>query len=128
MIRTFFHSGVLIAVARSLDLSGECAQRLLDGPDQEFLTNRFVRLEVVPKAIFDRKGLSTAGRCDHSRIAMFLPCFYRNLLPLRETFEIPLNRKSQAKFAMRTEPDKLKVAVAGLPINEDKIWANVAIA
>ena len=29
---------------------------------------------------------------------------------------------------MRTEPDKLKVAIIGLAINEDKIGPNVAVA
>ncbi len=57
MIRTFCDAGVLIAAARAVGRDGERALQLLEEPDRTFLTSPFVRLEVLPKAVFYKKRL-----------------------------------------------------------------------
>src|ERR1022692_4873025 len=57
MIQTFFDSGVPIAAARSVGPDRERALQLLEDPNRSFLTSPFVRLEVLPKAIFYEKRL-----------------------------------------------------------------------
>ena len=51
--RTFLDSGVLIAAARGTDNTALLALRILDDPDRKFVSSIFVRLEVLPKAIYN---------------------------------------------------------------------------
>ena len=51
--RTFLDSGVLIAAARGVDDTALQALRILDDPDREFVSSIFVKLEVLPKAIYN---------------------------------------------------------------------------
>lgn len=52
---TFVDAGVLIAAARgSVDVSAR-AMAILDEPGRTFASSEFVRLEVLPKAVFNRK-------------------------------------------------------------------------
>ena len=60
MIRTFLDSGVLLAAARSLERDRDRALRILEDGDRSFLTSPFVHLELVPKAIFNRRRLEKA--------------------------------------------------------------------
>ena len=53
-IRTFLDSGVLIAAFKGV--SRELALRTLEDPGRLFLTSPFVRLEVLPKAIFNKQA------------------------------------------------------------------------
>jgi predicted nucleic acid-binding protein len=53
--RTFIDSGVLIHAARGTAELSERALAVLDDPDRRFVTSDFVRLEVLPKAIFHHK-------------------------------------------------------------------------
>jgi predicted nucleic acid-binding protein len=56
MTITFVDAGVLIAAARgSTDVSAQ-AMAILDDPDRTFASSEFVRLEVLPKALFNRKS------------------------------------------------------------------------
>lgn len=56
MIITFIDAGVLIAAARGrTEVSAE-ALAILDDPDRSFASSEFVRLEVLPKALFNRKS------------------------------------------------------------------------
>ncbi|HXP83817.1 MAG TPA: PIN domain-containing protein [Bryobacteraceae bacterium] len=55
-IRTFLDSGVLIAAFNGPSHLREMALKTLEDPDRVFLTSRFVRLEVLPKAIFNRRS------------------------------------------------------------------------
>ncbi|MFN8472777.1 MAG: type II toxin-antitoxin system VapC family toxin [Anaerolineae bacterium] len=57
MTRTFIDSGVLIAAARGKDDVGSRAMAILADPDREFASSIFVRLEVLPKAVFHNQGL-----------------------------------------------------------------------
>jgi predicted nucleic acid-binding protein len=51
--RTFLDSGVLIAAARGTDDTALLALQILDDPDRKFVSSVFVRLEVLPKAIYN---------------------------------------------------------------------------
>ena len=55
MTITFVDAGVLIAAARGqADVSAR-AMAILDDPNRSFASSNFVRLEVLPKALFNRK-------------------------------------------------------------------------
>ena len=104
MIRTFFDSGVLIAAARSGDLSGECALRLLDDPHREFLTSPFVRLEVVPKAIFYNQRLENS----------FYHEYFKKATWFRDIDKIEATAQMEAAKAGLAGMDALHLAAAYL--------------
>jgi predicted nucleic acid-binding protein len=54
-IRTFLDSGVLIAAFKGQPSIGDPARQILKDADRVFLSNPFVRLEVCPKALFNRQ-------------------------------------------------------------------------
>jgi predicted nucleic acid-binding protein len=51
---TFVDAGVLIAAARGIDEVAAPALDILDDPNRLFVSSVFVRLEVLPKAVFHR--------------------------------------------------------------------------
>jgi predicted nucleic acid-binding protein len=51
---TFIDAGVLIAAARGNLRSSETALAILDDPERSFASSVFLRLEVLPKAVFHR--------------------------------------------------------------------------
>lgn len=53
--RTFIDSGVLIAAARGTHELAEKALEILDDPERDYVTSDFVRLEVLPKAVFHQQ-------------------------------------------------------------------------
>ena len=53
--RTFLDSGVLIYAYRGQPEFREPALRILDDPDRIFLSSPFVRLELSPKALFNKQ-------------------------------------------------------------------------
>ena len=56
MILTFVDAGVLIAAARGIGSAAAKAGAILDDPGRIFASSVFVRLEVLPKAVFHRKS------------------------------------------------------------------------
>lgn len=54
MTRTYVDAGVLIAVRRGEFAAGRRAIALLESPDRTFVASEFLRLEVLPKAIYHR--------------------------------------------------------------------------
>ncbi len=56
MLITFVDAGVLIAAARGRTEVSAQAMEILDDPDRSFASSEFVRLEVLPKALFNRKS------------------------------------------------------------------------
>lgn len=52
---TFVDSGVLIAAARGTDEVARRAMAVLDDPERRFASSAFVRLEVLPKALRNRR-------------------------------------------------------------------------
>ncbi|MEO1506803.1 MAG: PIN domain-containing protein [Cyanobacteria bacterium J06633_23] len=57
VVRTFLDAGVLITAARGTTDDAEKALRLLKAPNREFVASQFLKLEVLPKAIFNQKNL-----------------------------------------------------------------------
>jgi len=53
MIRTFIDSGVLIAAARGDSVVAEQALDVLFNPEFEFVSSIFLKMEVLPKAIYN---------------------------------------------------------------------------
>jgi predicted nucleic acid-binding protein len=56
MIRTFIDSGVLIAAIRGEGAIAERALAILADPNREFAASIFVKLEVLPKAIYNNRS------------------------------------------------------------------------
>ncbi|MBE9229560.1 type II toxin-antitoxin system VapC family toxin [Phormidium sp. LEGE 05292] len=55
MKRTFIDAGVLVAAARGVgDISEKALEILLDS-DREFASSIFIKLEVLPKAVYNRQ-------------------------------------------------------------------------
>ncbi|MBH8561686.1 type II toxin-antitoxin system VapC family toxin [Nostoc sp. CENA67] len=52
---TFIDSGVLVAAARGVGDLSEKALEILEDPEREFASSEFVRLEVLPKAIYNKQ-------------------------------------------------------------------------
>jgi hypothetical protein len=50
--RTFLDTGVLIAAARGQDVASIAALNILDDQSREFVSSPFVKLEVLPKAVY----------------------------------------------------------------------------
>ena len=57
---TFVDSGVLIAAARGGNLQAARAMEILDDPEREFAASVFLRLEVLPQAVFHKRVAETA--------------------------------------------------------------------
>ena len=56
MIRTFIDAGVLIVAARGEDEIAERALEILKDPNREFASSVFLKLEVVPKATYNKRN------------------------------------------------------------------------
>jgi predicted nucleic acid-binding protein len=104
MIRTFLDSGVLIAAARSVGPDQERALRLLENPNRSFLTSPFVRLEVLPKAIFYDKRLERS----------FYEGYFRNATFYRDVAKIEDVAQAEAAKARLAAMDALHLAAAHL--------------
>lgn len=55
MIRTFIDAGVLIYAARSEGGIAEKALQILEDEDREFASSIFLKLEVLPKAMYNQQ-------------------------------------------------------------------------
>jgi predicted nucleic acid-binding protein len=56
MIRTFIDAGVLIYAARSQGEIAEKALQVLEDENREFASSIFLKLEVLPKAIYNQRN------------------------------------------------------------------------
>ena len=54
MTLTFVDAGVLIAAARGNNKLALKAMAVLDDPDRQFVSSKFVQLEILPKAIYHK--------------------------------------------------------------------------
>jgi predicted nucleic acid-binding protein len=52
---TFVDAGVLIAAARGGSVQAARAMEILDDPEREFAASVFLRLEVLPQALFNKR-------------------------------------------------------------------------
>jgi predicted nucleic acid-binding protein len=57
---TFVDAGVLIAAARGGNVQAARAMEILDDPEREFAASPFLRLEVLPQAVFNKRVVETA--------------------------------------------------------------------
>lgn len=55
MTCTFIDAGVLIAAARGEDVAASNALAVLSAPNREFASSIFLKMEVLPKAIYNQK-------------------------------------------------------------------------
>ncbi len=55
MIRTFVDTGVLITAARGSDETVQRSLDILQDPDREFASSPFLKLELLPKAIYNQR-------------------------------------------------------------------------
>jgi hypothetical protein len=53
---TFVDAGVLIAAARGGNIQAARAMEIFDDPDREFAASPFLRLEVLPQALFNKRA------------------------------------------------------------------------
>jgi predicted nucleic acid-binding protein len=56
VIRTFIDAGVLIVATRGEDEIAERALEILKDPNREFASSVFLKLEVVPKATYNKRN------------------------------------------------------------------------
>jgi predicted nucleic acid-binding protein len=56
---TFIDSGVLVTAARGLGEDSEKALSILADSSREFASSEFIKMEVIPKAIYNRKTAET---------------------------------------------------------------------
>lgn len=52
---TFIDSGVLVTAARGVREDSEKALSILEDSSREFASSEFIKMEVIPKAIYNRK-------------------------------------------------------------------------
>jgi hypothetical protein len=55
MTRSFLDAGVLIAAARGIGDIPARAHVILDDPERSFVTSEYIRMEVLPKALYHRQ-------------------------------------------------------------------------
>ncbi len=58
---TFVDAAVLIAAARGGNEQAARAMEILDDPEREFAASPFLRLEVLPQAIFNKREAEVAS-------------------------------------------------------------------
>lgn len=57
---TFVDAGVLIAAARGGNVQAGRAMEILDDPERQFAASSFLRLEVLPQALFNKRTAEAA--------------------------------------------------------------------
>lgn len=57
---TFVDAGVLIAAARGGSIQARRAMDILDDPERQFASSPFLRLEVLPQALFNKRTAEAA--------------------------------------------------------------------
>ena len=60
MIRTFLDAGVLIAAVRGQEDEAARALAILEDPERSFIASDFLRMEVLPKAIYYQRPAEVA--------------------------------------------------------------------
>ena len=56
---SFIDSGVLVTATRSVGELSEKALAILEDPERELASSEFIRLEVIPKAVYNRQTKET---------------------------------------------------------------------
>lgn len=71
MRRTFVDAGVLVDAARGRAPQAEVALRVLEDPTREFIASPFLRLELLPKAVYHRNSVEVRFYSRYLRSARF---------------------------------------------------------
>jgi predicted nucleic acid-binding protein len=102
--RTFLDSGVLISAARGTDNTALNALQILDDSDRAFVSSIFVKLEVLPKAIYS----------GFHEEAVFYQSYFENDVDLWVSFsdELAETAQQQARKFGLSALDALHVATA----------------
>jgi predicted nucleic acid-binding protein len=53
---SFIDSGVLVTAARTVGELSEKALSILEDPEREFASSEFIKLEVIPKAVYNKQN------------------------------------------------------------------------
>ncbi len=101
-MKTFVDAGVLIAAFRGGAGAGSLALDILDDPVRRFVTSDFVRLEVLPKAIFYKRKEEVA----------FYEAFFAAATCVRTSEGLFLQAFDEAKESGLSAVDALHVAAA----------------
>jgi len=115
---TFIDSGLLILAARGADALSNRAMQVLDDPNREFATSAFVRLEVLPKAVYNGQVAE----------AEFYKTFFeaaRAVLPV--TAELVAQAEEEAEHAGLSAVDALHVAAAREAGCLWSVWGQAAV-
>ena len=59
-VRTFLDAGVLITAARGTGEDADKTLQILKSPNRKFAASQFLKLEILPKAIFNQSHLEVA--------------------------------------------------------------------
>ena len=105
MIRTYLDSGVLIGRVKGTPDIVDAVDRLIRDPNRVFVSSPFVRLEVLPKAIFLNRRIEVA----------FYSRFFARVAAWAEPTELVVNLAEQEaqRFGL-SAMDALHVAAATL--------------
>jgi predicted nucleic acid-binding protein len=60
LIRTFLDAGVLIAAVRGQETEAARALAILEDPERSFVASDFLRMEVLPKALYYQRSAEAA--------------------------------------------------------------------
>jgi hypothetical protein len=61
VIRTFLDAGVLITAARGTGEDADKALQILKSSNREFAASQYLKLKILPKAIFNQSHLEMAS-------------------------------------------------------------------
>jgi predicted nucleic acid-binding protein len=73
LIRTFLDAGILIAAVRGREEEAARALAILEDPERRFITSVFLRMEVLPKAIYHQRPAEAALYERYFAKAQFTP-------------------------------------------------------
>jgi predicted nucleic acid-binding protein len=102
-IRAFADSSLLIAAARGIPELSDLAIEVLDDPHRDFVTSDFVRLEVLPKAIYH-------GQVEETRF--YEEFFQAAEVTVRSSAALVAEAQAEAELAGLSAVDALHVAAA----------------
>jgi predicted nucleic acid-binding protein len=103
MTHTYIDAGILIAAARGDDESAKRAREVLDDPQRVFVSSLFLKLEVLPKAVYFRNTLEI----------QFYEAFFAGVTYWAEAFERLIDDAYQTACAYGLAAmDALHVAAA----------------
>lgn len=106
MTITYIDAGVLIAVVRGEQLHAHRALALLEDPERTFVASAFLRLELLPKALYHRNRTGVA----------FYTGFFAQVLIWAEPVErvVEAAEREAAEHGLNAALDALRAAAAVL--------------